>query len=294
MGRRSRLDRPGSWHHVMNRGLARRVAFVDAQGARFFLAQVARAVRRGEIEVYAFAVMGTHFHLLVRSGQGELATAMHRIQHVYVRWFNAREGRDGPLFRGRFKSRALDGSDDCLGVRAYVERNPVDAGIVSRPALYPFASARFGAADGPPWMTGLPDRPSRRRGQVVALEHLAGPPGSLIRRRLEALARVADGSSSLHRQREPAACMRACGEAMRRHAADWQDPPMSAARLAEVLRVAALRDLGRLSWDVVGEHASLSVTTARRRFDEHRRTLSEDPGYRGLFEAVEGVLDAAG
>jgi hypothetical protein len=48
MARRPRLDVPGAWFHVMNRGIARRVVFPDALHGRLFLAW---AVRRGEIEV---------------------------------------------------------------------------------------------------------------------------------------------------------------------------------------------------------------------------------------------------
>ena len=62
---------------------------------RYFLSRVARAVRRGEIEVHSFCIMATHFHLLVRSPTGRLSEAMRRIQNEYVRYFNRKRRRDG-------------------------------------------------------------------------------------------------------------------------------------------------------------------------------------------------------
>ena len=70
MARRPRLDCEGAWHHVMNRGIARRPIFEGRGDIRFFLSRVARAVRRGELEVHAYCVLPTHFHMLVRSPAG--------------------------------------------------------------------------------------------------------------------------------------------------------------------------------------------------------------------------------
>ena len=76
MGRNPRCDGSGSWHNVMNRGIARRMVFERRADVRYFLSRVARAVRR--------------------------------IQNEYVRWFNRCRRRDGPLFRGRFRSKPVD------------------------------------------------------------------------------------------------------------------------------------------------------------------------------------------
>ena len=81
----------------MNRGIARRTLFERREDFRYFSAQLARAVHRGEIEVHAFCLMTTHYPLLVRSPRGELARAMGRAQLAYSRWFNRSRQRDGSL-----------------------------------------------------------------------------------------------------------------------------------------------------------------------------------------------------
>ena len=101
MARRPRQDDPGTWHHVFQRGIAKRTMFEAKLDIRYFLACVARAVRAGLIEVHAFCVLVNHFHLLLRSRIGRLSDAMQQIQSRYVRMFNRRRKRDGPLIRAR-------------------------------------------------------------------------------------------------------------------------------------------------------------------------------------------------
>jgi len=116
----------------MNRGTARRVVFPGRAAIRAFLAALACAVRRGEIEVHVFGLLPTHVHLLVRSPRGRLCEALRRTQNDFVRRTNRRARRDGPMFRGRFKSVAVlsERYHDIL-VR-YIEANPVVARSVPR------------------------------------------------------------------------------------------------------------------------------------------------------------------
>ena len=153
MGRALRSDGPGRWYHVINRGIARRTVFRSRAEIRYFLAEVARAVRRGEIEVHAFAVLTTHFHLLVRSPRGALSEAMRRIENGFVRWFNRRQRRDGALFRGRFVSCPVESEEHWLAVVRYIDRNPVEARLSGRAEDYPNGSAwHFARRPGPRWL----------------------------------------------------------------------------------------------------------------------------------------------
>ena len=73
MGQRRRHDGPGVWHHVANRGIARRSVFEVSADVRFFLSRLARAYRKGLLEIHGYCMMITHFHLLVRSPVGQLS-----------------------------------------------------------------------------------------------------------------------------------------------------------------------------------------------------------------------------
>jgi len=177
MARRPRNDAPDTWHHVMNRGLARRTMFESERDARMFLARVAAEVRRGRIEVHAYCLLPTHFHLLVRSVTGQLSRAMRNIQNGYSRWFNRSRRRDGPLVKSRFLSRDIDSLRYRRQVVTYIHDNPVDAGLAADPTHHPWSSAGpLVAYRRPPWLSTdwIEDELARRGGNGESLaEQLA-------------------------------------------------------------------------------------------------------------------------
>jgi len=137
----------------MNRGIARRTLFEGSEDIRFFLSRLARCVRRRQLEVHAYCVLTTHFHLLVRSPGGELSTVMRQVQLEYVRRFNRRRRRDGPLMRGRFTSKPVLSLTYRSVLVRYIDANPVQAGICTDPRKYPFGSAsHYARSAGPPWL----------------------------------------------------------------------------------------------------------------------------------------------
>jgi len=138
----------------MNRGIAKRPLFEDRACMRQFLAYLALAVRRGEIEAHCFCLLPTHFHLLVRSPKGQLATAMQRVLNSYSRWFNRRRRRDGTLYRARYNSKLVGSMTYRRVLVSYIDHNPVGAGLVDDPADYPFGSAQCWAKRRfPPWLS---------------------------------------------------------------------------------------------------------------------------------------------
>lgn len=176
MSRRPRNDAPDVWHHVMNRGIARRTVFETEADARRFLALLAAEVRHGLLEVHAFCLLPTHFHLLLRSVTGDLSSAMRRIQNGYSRWFNRSRRRDGPLFRGRFRSRDVDTLDYRRNVVTYIHDNAVDAGLVTDPTAYGWSSAlHLARFRRPRWLATdwIDDELARRGSGESAAERLA-------------------------------------------------------------------------------------------------------------------------
>lgn len=120
---------------------------------RFFLARLVRQVRLGRIEVHAYCLMTTHFHLLARSPIGQLAEAMRRTQNEHSRRFNREHRRDGPLIRGRFFSRPVQSLRYRRVLVSYIDLNPIRAGMARRVGEYEFSSARaYERSRGSPWL----------------------------------------------------------------------------------------------------------------------------------------------
>jgi putative transposase len=66
-----------------------------------------------------------------------LASFMQGVKQRFSQWFNGRTDRVGTLWEGRFKSVLVEGTGQTLStMAAYIDLNPVRAGIVKDPADY--------------------------------------------------------------------------------------------------------------------------------------------------------------
>ncbi|MBP1687778.1 MAG: hypothetical protein H6Q33_3921 [Deltaproteobacteria bacterium] len=130
MPRAPRLDAPGAMHHVMIRGLERRVIFRDAPDRRDFLNRLGTACERTGARVLAWALLPNHAHLLLRSGAHGLSALMRQVLTGYAGTFNRRHHRHGHLFQNRFKSILVERGPYLLQLVRYLHLNPVRAGLV--------------------------------------------------------------------------------------------------------------------------------------------------------------------
>jgi len=79
--------------------------------------------------------------------RGKLDVFMKELKQRFTRYYNWNEGRRGTLWEGRFKSVIVGNSDEALlAMSAYIDLNPVRAGIVDDPADFVFSG--YGEACG--------------------------------------------------------------------------------------------------------------------------------------------------
>ena len=130
MPRHARLDAPGTIHHVIGRGIAGIKVFPTKKDRSDFLLRVAERCEAGALMVYAWALLDTHFHLLVRTGSDTISSSMRKILTGYAVNFNRRHRRYGHLFQNRFKSIVCEEDPYLLELTRYIHLNPLRAGIV--------------------------------------------------------------------------------------------------------------------------------------------------------------------
>lgn len=104
MPRQARLDAPGILHHVMGRGIEKRSIFYNDGDRSDFIDRLQIVVEDGAMDIYAWALMPNHFHILCKTRNQPLATSMRRILTGYAVNFNRRHRRSGHLFQNRYKS----------------------------------------------------------------------------------------------------------------------------------------------------------------------------------------------
>lgn len=141
MGRRPRYEEAGAVHHVWARGVDRREIFVDDADRRLYLDLLAGQVRERRWRLHAFCLMTNHIHLVVETPEPDLGRGMHRIHLPYVRHFNERCARVGRLFQDRYGSSRLWTLEAVAAKVAYVEQNPVAAGLCARAQDWPWSSS---------------------------------------------------------------------------------------------------------------------------------------------------------
>jgi putative transposase len=65
MGRPLRLVADGLVYHALNRGNNRAPAFCEAADSQLFLQALGQTESRYPFRIYAFCLMGNHFHLVL-------------------------------------------------------------------------------------------------------------------------------------------------------------------------------------------------------------------------------------
>jgi putative transposase len=140
MPRPLRIIYPGAWYHIMNRGLGRRKIFLTDEHRQLFLDTLIETIERYEIEVHSYVLMGNHYHLLIKTPEGNVSRAMRNLNGVYTQRFNRLIKNDGPIFRGRYKSILVDDDGYQLYVSRYIHLNPVAAKLVVRGEDYFWSS----------------------------------------------------------------------------------------------------------------------------------------------------------
>ncbi len=74
------------------------------------------------MRVAAYCLMANHYHLLIQTHDANLSRCMRHINGVYTQRYNARNGCDGTLFRGRYKAILVDGDSYLLELVRYIPR----------------------------------------------------------------------------------------------------------------------------------------------------------------------------
>ena len=132
MARLPRLTLPGYPHHVIQRGNNRQAIFIDRADHEFMLKLLGDNAQSFNIALHAYVLMDNHFHLLATPSTDDgMSLWMQAVGRRYVRYFNDRHGRTGTLWEGRYKSTLIQTDSYLLTCMAYIDLNPVRAGMVT-------------------------------------------------------------------------------------------------------------------------------------------------------------------
>lgn len=124
MARPLRIEFPGALYHVTARGNERKPIVRDDLDRELWLQGLERVVFRFSWFVYAYCLMGNHFHLLLETPVPNLARGMRELNGVYAQGFNRRHRRFGHVFGGRYSGLLVQKERHLLEGCRYVVLNP--------------------------------------------------------------------------------------------------------------------------------------------------------------------------
>ena len=125
MARRLRIEYPGAFYHVMNRGIDRRLLFRCKEDAVRFERNLAETVDLYRVRLHAYTLLPNHFHLLVETPDANLGVFMQALQTRYGVYFNNRYGKSGHVYQGPYKAILVDAEEYLLKLSRYIHLNPV-------------------------------------------------------------------------------------------------------------------------------------------------------------------------
>ena len=91
--------------------------------------------------LYSYSLMPNHPHLLLEPQSPEdLTKIMRSLNLSYSVWHNRRYGCVGHVWQGRYKSKIIKNDNGFIACMAYIEMNPIRAGLTSNPEAYKWSS----------------------------------------------------------------------------------------------------------------------------------------------------------
>ena len=310
---------------MINRAIAKRPYFEARSDKRYFLYRLATEVRAGRLEVHAYCLMTTHFHLLVRSPVGELSEGMRRVQLAYSRFFNRRRRRDGPLIRARFYSKRVDTESYRRAVVRYIDANAVTAKIAVHPVDHEFGSARaFLKGPCPPWLSSdwiescalersgaaafdpsaylftfgpregedleslrdLIELRMASSSEVDPLDDLVGKTPQQVRQWMVRKAQLADGEEIGLSVCGPPAVRRSIQCYLDGHGEWFVDHGTRTWRGSQLAWPGLLRDLCSIPFSKISVVCRMSVWSATRHVQVHHASLVEDEGHASVVARI--------
>lgn len=138
----------GGIYHIYNRGVEKRNIFLDEQDYRVFLYYFKTYLTAPDthkktprnilelgsnfdlhknVKLLCYVLMPNHFHFLIRQeSENAITEFMKRLINAYVRYFNNKYERVGPLFQGRYKGILVTKDEYFLHLSSYIHINPIE------------------------------------------------------------------------------------------------------------------------------------------------------------------------
>lgn len=142
MPRFPRFVLPGFPHHVTHRGNNRQRVFFSDRDYQNYLDSLFRLAQDRKVRLLAYCLMPNHIHAIcVPSHRDSLTRLFRELHSQFARSSNRARQCCGHLWQERFYSCVMDHQHNYQAM-AYIEKNPVRAGLTTQAGDWQWSSAR--------------------------------------------------------------------------------------------------------------------------------------------------------
>ncbi|MBU1924883.1 MAG: transposase [Candidatus Omnitrophica bacterium] len=127
-------------YHITQRAPGREVIFAEDNDYKTFLYFLKKTSQEFAIEVFCFALMPNHVHILVKNRKENLSQAMKYLFQRYALWFNKKYERKGHVFCGAYRAALCLDDSYLIAISLYIHLNPFKAQIVKDVFSYRWSS----------------------------------------------------------------------------------------------------------------------------------------------------------
>jgi putative transposase len=132
---------PGNPHHVILRGNNKRRIFSHANDYYQFVHYLDEGLQRYACVMHSLVLMTNHVHMLITpEGLDDLSPFVHLVAMKYAQHRNRMRQSTGKLFEERFRSFPVLSEGQLAIVSAYIDLNPIRAGIAEQPLDYRYST----------------------------------------------------------------------------------------------------------------------------------------------------------
>ena len=150
MPRSARIVPDEGVFHVITRGNNRADVFHDSSDFEAYLEILSNVRASHPFKLYHHCLMTNHVHLALETSAGHpLAQIMKKVNLTYALCYKKKYRHVGHFWQDRYKSLLIEKDIYLLACGAYIELNPVKAGLAAHPRDYPYSSFSFYASDAP-------------------------------------------------------------------------------------------------------------------------------------------------
>lgn len=142
MPRTARKKSSTGFYHVIARGINHEHIFKQKREKNNLIRLLLKHLDGHDVEIYAYIIMPTHFHLLLHADLNFLSHYMAIVLAEFAEYYNYKHNRNGHVFQDRFKSECVECRKYFWNCFRYIHMNPVNARLVKNPLDYQFSSLK--------------------------------------------------------------------------------------------------------------------------------------------------------